>query len=328
VTRAALFAAVIACASCGRVGFDAVGDGDVAGVTPTVLVDFTNIVPYVGSDFVDDDGTVLDNSPHGLAALTAPFSVGFAVAAGREVIEIPLTGSAVAHDYRPATAGSSGPDEIVELTQADLPDTGPALWAAGESLLDGDGLYALGSDWSITRDNPANNVAGLAYDPTGAFDGLGTPQLYFTAGNEGAYRRLGAGSGSALYDSADTLGTVALTATSLDAIDYDGTQTGPTRAVMIAPGAHAASSFDTPVDVRFATGDADTGAGILAVRGGAQVVIYQPDGTYSVVATSDDPAKQWRDVTVPRAPHPLAGRRIVLEWTPSPPRSRLLLLPP
>lgn len=320
--------------ACGRVNFSTARDGgdghgsaaDGSGVT--VLADFSSAVPYNPDDFIDDDGSHVSNAPTAVTAVIAPYDPGFAVTCGRAVVMVGLDGTTVVHDYRPAVAGGAGPDELGSIAAGALPGSGADLWLGAESQLDGDGVYVVDPTFAIARDNGNNNVNGLAIDATGAFDATAVPTLYFASGNLGVLRRTSMTSQDIIMSSSRTLGSLGVTAAGIYAIDFDDVD-GSIRLDYIASTTHAVSFVDgVPVPVVFAADDAAVGsAGILALRDPQHLTVYQPDGTFADVASPAAAAAIWVAASVPRAPHPLAGRRVVVEFTPSTGRERLLLLP-
>jgi hypothetical protein len=181
---------LIVIAGCGRIGFQnlAADDGtrgdDGAGIgdgTAMANIDLSGVVPYNPNDF--PDGTGLDNAPRAIAALYAPFPDGFAVAAGRSIIEVHLDGTTIVHDFRPAAPDGAGPDEITQLGYGSLAGMGPRLWLCSASPGAGDGLYNITPAWTIARERMTNDVTGLAIDPTGAFD---SPRSTSTSATRGS----------------------------------------------------------------------------------------------------------------------------------------------
>jgi len=326
-------------AACGRLSFDGASDATsspsdaaltrvqvASGWTARVLVDLTGVVPYHPNDYVDDGGLeTLDNSPVSLAALYAPFTSTFAVGAGRSIIEVAGNGTTAVHDYRPAVPDTTGPDEISELVFGAPPDTGPVLWLGASSMGLGDGLYRIATDWSIVQDSPTNNVNGVAYDPTGAFDSIGVPTIYFMDTNA-VQRRTGAGTSTNLQAST-TFEFLGMCATTLFTTDQPA-GVPPTILDRIfettyVVNAIATSSFFAVAEM---SGGADTH--VIALRDSTTLASYANDGTSVDLASSLDATWLWQAVSVPRAPHPLAGSYVVLESNRTLDRDDLIVISP
>jgi hypothetical protein len=88
---------------------------------------------------------------------------------------------------------------------------------------------------------------------------------------------------------------------------------------------HTVTKIDEALQIDLAEGGPATG--VIAVRDQIDVVQYTPDGTRTVLASAPDPDGHWIALSIPRAPHPLAGRMIVLETNRVLDRDRLVLLP-
>jgi hypothetical protein len=332
-----LLSAVLLVMACGRTGFDPLHDAGAidgaggaphvhtaAGWTARIAVDLTGLVPYRPDDFMDGSNEILDNAPLAVAALYAPFTAALAVSAGRDVIELASDGTAIVHDYRPAVPDTSGPDQCAELVFGAPSDVGPALWIGATSQNSGDGLYSIDpTTWAIARDASNNNVNGLAWDPTGAFDATGVPAIYFIDQND-VYRRDGSdGSASAIYAEPDTMGGIAIgsselfTTNDLTEVDLD----------RIYSSTHALQTIAaTPGNFAIAEGPAT--ASVAVVRDGATLAIYADDGTEQDLASSTDPDWIWIAASAPTAPHPLAGGYVVLESNRTLDRDDLVYLAP
>src|SRR5262249_41855065 len=177
------------------------------GWTVTVLADLTGVVPYNATDFVDT-GQVDDNSLGAIAALYPPFASDFAIAAGRKVIELARNGQTIVHDYTPlGGANGVGPRTVSHMWfSATAP--GQHLWVGASSYQNGDGLYMIASDWTITREQARNNVNGLGCDSGGLYENTQKDTIYFED-QDGLWRRDGVGAYTALVnDPTSSLGFV------------------------------------------------------------------------------------------------------------------------
>lgn len=298
---------------CGRIGFaplDAVedaGDG--------VLADFSGVVPFNANDFLDT--AFVGNEAKTVASLTSPFPDGFAIGAGRNVIEIRLDQQIILHDLRPAAADLMGPDEIDQLTFGQ-----GVLWMASATPNGGDGLYTLDAGWTLARDNTLNNIFASAWDETGVFEARGVSALYFTQGTAAVYRRDSSTMRTSLFVPPANLGTISITEGAL----YTVYGEPPIRnLVRIEATTHMATTFDSAGDFEIAEGGPSDG--VVAIRDERDLLVYAPDGTSTLVASTPDPDTRWTAATVPRAPHPLAERIIVVEVNRVLDRDRLLLIP-
>jgi hypothetical protein len=306
-------------AGCGRIGFSGVApDGEASGIV--VLADFSGDVPYNPTDFLDG-GMLVDNGPGSVGALYAPFPDGFAVTAGRAVIEIRLDGSSIVHDYRPAVPDVGGPDNLASISFGPL----ARMWLAAESWSGGDGLFYVDAAWQLGRENTTNNVEGVAFDPAGAFDDQAKPTLYFNAGNLGVLRRDDATTSTSIFASTADVGSVTITASTMYAVDSVANTTA--RLWRIDAMTHTTTQLDASSEIELPDGTpADTA--IPAIRDEQSLVAYAPDGSWTPIATAPDADTYWTGLCVPRAPHPLAGRIVVLETNHVLGRDRLLLMPP
>ena len=318
-----------------RHGFDVVADGGrdadashyvvAPGWSISVLVDLSGVVPYRPNDYMDGTNEVLDNAPYAVAALYAPFVGELAVAAGRSVIEVRPDATTAVHDYRPAVPDTTGPDSIYRLTFGSPPDVGPALWLAAPSQLAGDGLYQVSPTWQLTRDNSHNNVAGVGFDATGAFDSRPLPTIYYTD-MSGLWRRDSATTRTLIVAGADDLDGVAVTATALFTAHTPAT--GPNDIYRIFATTHATQTVATASTYAVAEAGPLASTSIAAIRDGVALVIYANDGTSVVGAASTDPAWKWIYASAPQPPHRLAGSYVVLESNRTLNRDRLLLVTP
>lgn len=323
------FALVLAC-GCGRLGFDGTaidaGPGsdmlDDGPSEPGVLIDFTGAVPYDPADF--GDGSPVGNEARAITAIGAPFADGFAVGAGRSLIEIRMNMVVVVHDLTPTASNANGPDEISWLSFG-----GGTIWITSASPTSGDGLFLVDQAWNVTREVNENNFAGSAWDEAGEFDDIGTSRFYYSKGDETSptgntvFRRDAPGARTMIYKSSGpNLYSLALTATAAYSVEGEDV---PTTLVRIAEGSHAAATIGTASTLELA--DGRTAAGVVVVRDEREIVQYADDDTTTVLATSPDADSRWVAATIPRSPHPLAGRIVVLEVNRALNRDRLLLLP-
>jgi hypothetical protein len=310
---------------------DAISPNDVhlhasPGWTIRVLADLTGVVPYKASDFTDGVTTMetFDNAPNGVAALYAPFTSLFAVTAGRSIIEVSATG-ATAHDYRPAAPDMLGPDNIYRLAFAAPADTGPKLWLGAVSLNGGDGLYTIDETWAIKRDNALNNITGITFDPTGAYDSTNTGIIYFID-QAGIERRDTATTHTLVSPGSSNHDDLVVTPTAMFSVFYPSETSS--QLVSIATGTHAVTTLATETVLDIAEGGPVSGTSVTALRNETDLVIYDAAGTATVGATSTDPTWQWIDATLPHPPHPLAGSIIIVESNRTLDIDRLLVVTP
>ncbi|HUJ61814.1 MAG TPA: hypothetical protein VLX92_25090 [Kofleriaceae bacterium] len=297
------------------------------GWTFRVLADLTGVVPYNANDFTDGTSEVLDNAPGPIAALYPPFSASFAIGAGRSIIELASDGSTTVHDYRPAAPDTTGPDNIAHLAFGAPADTGAELWIGSSSQGGGDGLFYVSPGWALVRDDTRNNLNGLGYDATGAYDGANAPAIYFID-QDGVDRRIDAADAALVLANPDQLGELAITAGALYAVqDPSATGTGQDL-VRIAATTHAMQAIATATSYALAEGGDETAAGGVAVIDGAQLARFGDDGTLQPIAQSLDPRWVWQTASAPRPPHALAGSFAVVESNRALDRDRVLLFTP
>ena len=323
--RAAWLLGVLA--GCGRLGFGLGDDGDVDAATDapeqTVLVDFSGLLPYDPNDFVDG-GMASDNGMRAIGAMYAPFPDGFAVLAGRSLLELRSDGTNVRHDYAPAAPDMAGPDNLEGVVFGVVGGVA-ALWLGSQSQLGGDGVYEVTPTWTISREENNNNTADVAVDPTGAFDARGTPTLYYVSGNAGLMRRDARLTFTVIAPFSADVNGIALTPSAIYVVESDAAP-GDMRMWRVDSVGHTVTKIDEAPTIDLADGGPATD--VIGVRDQHEVVQYTPDGTRTVLATSPDLDSKWIGISIPRAPHPLAGRMIVLETNRVLDRDRLVLLPP
>ena len=302
---------------------DAAFTGDVAlghlelapGWSVRVLADITGVVPYNPADFMNGTNEILDNAPVAIAALYPPFTGSLAVSCGRSIIELAADGTPTVHDYRPAMPDTSGPDNIGEITFGDTSDVGPALWMSAVSQGAGDGLFRVDDQWGLTNDNADNNVTGVAYDPSGAFDNVGAPTIYFLAGDLGLLRRISAVASTAVFveTPANSFDRLQLTGSAI--FTQQDSSTGPMGSedlVGVLASTHAAAKIDNASNMIVAEGGASNSPATV-VRAGSALVRYPDDGSALVIAQSTDPDWTLVAASLPRAPHALVGDIVVIE---------------
>lgn len=326
--RIALVAWSLTLLGCGRLAFDAVADAardaPPDGAAVSVEIDFSDAVPYVPADLVDDPGTY-DNAPISLCALYPPFAAPLAVVAGRAVIELPTAGVPIVHDYHPGVNDAAGPDKVENCLFATTPSTGGVLWLGGVSHGGGDGLYYVRSDWSLVRDSSLNNVEGIAVDTAGTHTG-GAPDVLYVS--------------DLAMRARPSHGVVG-------GIPYRVPQVahGPTGqlAAVVAPGdfsSHALARIDVQSlavtelaqfdhEIWIAI-DATPPPGVLAygIVRARELVAFAPDGSHDVLAAASDPDARWVAVIAPATGHPLAGALYVLETNRALDRDRVLRVVP
>jgi hypothetical protein len=282
------------------------------GWTVTTLVDLTGVVPYNPNDFQDGTSETLDNSPISIAALYPPFTETIAVGAGRSLIVVDAAGHATVYDYRPAAPDTTGPDELAHLVFGAPADTGPALWVGASSQGNGDGVYYISPvGWQITRDAANNNVNGIAWDATGAFEAVGTPSIYFID-MSAVNRRTGAGASVSIYPQPNSMGYLAMTATAL--FVENGPNSGPLDLDRILATSHTLQVLATSFDFRVAEGAPTDATTVITIRDTTALASYAFDGTSQDLAWSIDPDWSFVAASAPQPPHPLAGSYLVLEW--------------
>jgi hypothetical protein len=315
---------VLVAVSCGRAGFDPLPPRDAAVVDPdaslahvqlasgwtaTLLVDLTGIVPYQPNDFSDGSNETLDNAPLSVATLYAPFAASLAVSAGRDVIELASDGTPTVHDYRPAAPDTTGPDQCAHLAFGTTPDVGSVLWIGASSQGSGDGLYRVDpSSWAITRDATNNNLNGVAWDSTGAYDSIGTPSIYFVDQSY-LYRRDGSGSATPIIAQADTMDTLVVSASEIYVENYLETD----ELDRVDTGTHELSTVTTGAAFSVVEEGAPSAPTAIAIRDTSVLASFASDGSEQDIAASTDPEWVWQSASAPQSPHPLAGGFVVLE---------------
>ncbi len=196
-------------AGCGRLGFDPLPLEDRAdaaamsvelpledavfpdGWSADVWVDFSADYTYIDVQYLDVTYP-MNNRPHHMVLLPAPFEPGIALVGTWEIWEVHAPDVFVSHFYYPGKDDGPGPDAFFDAVFCeDWMGAAPGLCVAAGSQNGGDGVYLIGADWSIERISSTNNVGDIMFDPTGAFDDIGMPTLYWS-GPDGL-RRFGEG---------------------------------------------------------------------------------------------------------------------------------------
>ncbi|MDB4957255.1 MAG: hypothetical protein JWO36_4824 [Myxococcales bacterium] len=299
-----------------------------AGWKVRVLVDLTGVVPYKPLDFGDGVTGTLGNAPASVAALYDPFTAMLAVSAGRAIIEVAKDTTTTVHDYRPAAPDTTGPDNCERLVFGAQPDTGPALWIAANSQGGGDGLFYVSSSWALTRDNANNNVKGVGYDPSGTYDAIAMPSIYFVD-SASVRRRVDSATATSVYLEPNTMYAFAVSATALfvlknpgaagaDSVDLDRIQTQT----------HALQMISTAASFHIAEGGSLASTSVAAIRNDASLAIYAADNSVQDIAASIDPAWAWVAASAPQPSHMLAGGYVVLESNRALGRDELLYIEP
>ena len=326
---------VVCVAACGRRDFNELNDGVVADaiadhfqVAPgwqlSVLVDFSGVVPYEPNDFMDGTNEVLDNGPVAIAALYPPFTAELVVSCGRSLVEVNADKTTAVHDYRPAVPDTTGPDEIYRMSFGAPSDTGAQLFVASASQGQGDGLFTISPSWQLVRDNTNNNAGGVTYDPTGAFDSIGVPTIYFIDSN-GIERRTAAMAQTNIYlNTSNTYDNLVFSDTALFLVDDPTTASldrvfATTHVLQVIATSSAFTTFE---------GGSPSSTSIAAIRDSATFAIYANDGTFIDIASSTDPAWVWVQGSAPQAPNALANSYVVIESNRTLDRDRLLVITP
>jgi hypothetical protein len=265
--------------------------------------DYSPQFAYDPMDFVEVD-EVFDNQPSWLFALHPPFPAALGVIAGRQVLV--LSGSTFEeHDFGQHPPDTfDQPDNLTGATfVADL-DGDPALYASSGSRNAGDGAYIITPAWTISRDRALNNVRGILYDATGAFDNLGVPEGYLGA-QQGIVKR-STGLAILIGDHKN-----------LRLVDDDLLVTrhllGSVELRRIASVTHAETLLATRSLIRLGEGEPPPGAIAWAILDRSQLALVRATGELDVIAETTDPGYVWHSIVIPPASHPLAGRIYVLE---------------
>jgi hypothetical protein len=276
-----------------------------------VYWDFSAEFVHEPTDFVDapgDEAEVYDNQPHALTLLSAPFPEALAMIAGREILVLQPPGTFTRHDYRPASAETTGPDFPADLKQVSgLPALGgnPYLLLAAVSWNSGDGLYGIAPDWSLTRLESTNNVRTLVFDAAGAFDNTGAATLYWALDH-----------GLFTYKGADDVlgGALAFECTLLPflvgiACVVEDQPATSIEVVTVTSTTHEVTSLVGGRWFALAGGEPERLGGLVhgILDSGALVQIAADGGVTTLARTLDLPDWWWVDVVVPPAGHALGS---------------------
>ncbi len=350
-SRHALALALLA-ASCGRIGFDA-GNGTGAdsgvfglgedlqlppGWTAEVWVDFSADFTFVDVQYLD---TIypMNNRPHHMVLLSAPFDPGIALVATWELFEVRAPDVFTPHSYYPGVDDGPGPDALFDAVFCDVwMGPGPGICVAAGSQNGGDGVFRVEADWSIQKISSDNNVGDIAYDPTGAFDGVGAPTIFW-AGPDGL-RRFG---GNVFYPGMlNGAFTEVLPTGDLLTMHTDDTS-GTRRLVIVESNTHAEITVRSTTETfepvarqhagAFAVVAGDTtrlpGLG-YAIAGTRELLEVMPGGGSSVIATAGA-GWRWTHAIIPPADHPLGAdgwTLYLLEYAPATEINRIIRLRP
>ncbi len=340
-------------ASCGRLGFDArATTGDDGGIDGSLLVgedislpegwtaevwnDFSNSYTFEDVQYMDVQ-FAFNNRPHHMVLLSDPFTPGIALVATWEVFELHTPDVFISHFYYPGVDDGPGPDAFFDGAFCDAwMSNPPSLCMAAGSQNAGDGIYLIGSDWTIQRFSTDNNVGDLVYDATGAFDGVGIPTVYW--GDPNGLREFG---GTTFYTGMlNGAFTEVLPSGDLLLMNTN-TTTDERRLVTVASSTHA----ETIIRQTSEPGDpvARQHAGVYAVVSGDMTRLpgkgyaiefthdlleIAPDNGVSVLASAG-PGWRWTHALVPPADHPLASGGwlfYILEYEPTTERNRIIRL--
>jgi hypothetical protein len=295
------------------------------GWTVRVLADLTGVVPYRADDYTDGTNEVLDNAPIATAALYPPFTGDLAIAFGRALVEYTDGAAPVVHDYRPAAPDMTGPDELSHLVFGTSADRGASLWIAASSQLNGDGVYVASPTWTLTRDSANNNGNGIAFDPTGAFDAVGKPSVYFID-QTGIRLRAPSQASTLVFTQAGGIGHLAVAAGAMFAVR--DLAAGGTELDRIVTSTHVREPVATSADFRVLESGAAGDGTIATIRDQRALVVFAADGTPTVEVTLAEPDWVFVAGSLVKAPNRFAGDFVVLESNRAADRDRLLLVAP
>jgi len=339
---------------CGRLGFDPMSSDATdaadelgerismpAGWTADVWLDFTPSFVYQ-PDLYSDPPFSFSNRPHRMFLLDAPFAPGIGLVSTWDIIEARAPDVFISHSYFQAVSTTEGPDALWDATLCGaymaIGGAGGICVAAG-SQDDGDGLFRIESDWRIQLVDPLNNVVDIAYDPTGVFDGVGVPAIYWS--DPTSLKRHGGGSihpGNHLGSSTEILPTTQI-------LTVTGGPLGPMWTLSLVESVtHTANVLMETTTARvvarqnagafsIVTGDTSGLPGIGYVVVEARQ-LFRLDGTAvatKVAETDPDDDWMWTHAVVPPASHPLGDRPMfyLLEYNTRTEQNRIIrLIPP
>jgi hypothetical protein len=157
--------------------------------------------------------------------------------------------------------------------------------------------------WAIARDGSNNNLNGLAWDPTGAFDATGTPAMYFVD-QSFLYRRDGSGTATSLVAQNDTMDWLVVSATVIFVENNLTTDEIDT----VGSGTHALATLATSSAFHVVEEGPLSATSVIAIANTSYA-----GSAASPIASSTDPNWVWPSASAPQPPHPLAGGYVVLE---------------
>jgi hypothetical protein len=275
------------------------------GYQVSVFQDFSAGFVFDANDW-QEATEVHDNQPDYLFTLDTPFPRAIGVIAGREILVLDGTSLEI-HDFGQHDRNTLG--QADNLTGAVLvPDFAPgaaALVVSSGSEDTGDGLFAISPSWEISLDLTVNNTRCVVYDPTGAFDAMGSAQRYL--GHQNGLVRRG---DQAMITFGDTR-SMRLAGDTLYVTQANAQQTEDL--VRVATTTHARQVLATRTKLRLVEGTPPGNTIAWAIADDAQLVLIGQNGGIEVVAELSDPGYRWTGAVAPPAGHPLAGRVYVLE---------------
>ena len=310
------------------------------GWTAEVWLDFSDDFDYIDVQYPDDPLSY-SNRPHHMFLIPEPFEPGIGLVATWEIYEARAPDQFIKHDYRPVIEDSGGPDAMWDAVFCgEWWSESAGICVGAGSQREGDGIYRIELDWSIHRLSDENNVGDIEYDPTGAFDELGTPQLYWAGptglqryGDEAFFSGMLNGAFTELLPTGDML-----------TMDTDDT-TGEHRLVYIESLTHntatllsTAESFprvnqqNAGVYAIVSVDSSDLAGLAYVIVGAKQLVELDSGGVPTVLAETDpDGDWMWAHAVVPPASHPLGADGpafYVLEANPTTEVNRIIRLIP
>lgn len=270
------------------------------GWTVEVYRDFSADYEFRSMDFSEPMETY-SNDTIRLFVVEAPFEPGLGIVAGRHVLELQASGAFVDHNYTPAAVDTVGPDVITAGTFFPNIDGAPAIVLSATSWGAGDGHYTLDTSWTLTQATANNNVWTVSADPTGRFDGLGLPALYWS-GYEQALFRYG---WVEIVPAASASDIQVLPGGEMLAV----VQGAPASLVRIESVTHGVTQLMGPAmrSLTLVAGAPERFSGYAyALYDQRQLIELRRDGSFTVLAETD---WTWASAVVPPASHPLGAGR-------------------
>jgi hypothetical protein len=301
--------------------------------------DFSDDYTYVDVQYLDVTYP-MNNRPHHMALLSAPFEPGIALVGTWEIWEVRAPDVFVSHFYYPGSDDGPGPDALFDAAWCGAwMGSAPGLCVAAGSQNGGDGVYRVEADWSISRISSDNNVGDLAFDPTGAFDAIGAPTLYWS-GPDGLRRF-----GESVFYPGMLNGAFTEILPSGDILTMNtNTSTDERRLVILESTSHDETVVDSNSDTTIPSvarqhagvyaavaGDVSRLAGFAyAIRETRDLLEIAADGSFTVIASAGE-GWRWTHALVPPASHPLGSEApviYVLEFDPTREVNRIIRLFP